>query len=231
MHVICLRPAADSPPPGSRRSQRIPSGTIAQPLPSWDGTKLTQNNNPKMNQTNTSDLKSGPTGAIQIERVAPEGETTVQFTVPIRGTTAPPADNAPCPAAPKRSLRVLCIDDDPQVLELLNECLTFFDHRVMIAAGGEEGIGLFRKAVRNNQPYEAVITDLAMPDVDGRQVARAIKEESPGTPIIMMTGWGVAADDETEAAPTVDMVLCKPPRIQELNELLFRIVTPPANQK
>ena len=39
----------------------------------------------------------------------------------------------------KRSLHILCIDDDPQVRDLLNDCLTHFEHRVMVASGGRAG--------------------------------------------------------------------------------------------
>ena len=90
----------------------------------------------------------------------------------------------------KRSLHILCIDDDAQVREFLNDCLTHFDHRVMVASGGKHGLELFRTATLKNQPYEVVITDLGMPDIDGQRVARTIKAESPNTPVIMMTGWG-----------------------------------------
>ena len=72
---------------------------------------------------------------------------------------------------------------------------------------------LFRAARLKNQPYEMVITDLGMPDVDGHQVARTIKAESPGTPVIMMTGWGTIMKEDGENAPEVDAVVGKPPRI------------------
>jgi DNA-binding NtrC family response regulator len=68
-----------------------------------------------------------------------------------------------------------------------------------------------------------VITDLGMPEMDGHHVARAIKAVSPHTPVIMLTGWGTMMQAEGETAPEVDAVLSKPPRIQELNALLYRI--------
>ena len=55
---------------------------------------------------------------------------------------------------------------------------THLGHRVMVAAGGKGG-GNVPTATRKNQPYEVVITDMGMPDIDGRQVARTIKAESP----------------------------------------------------
>ena len=127
---------------------------------------------------------------------------------------------------PKRSLHILCIDDDPQVRELLNDYLTHLDHRVMVASGGKDGLELFRTALLKNQPYEVVITDWSMPDIDGRDVARTIKTESPGTPIIMLTGWSTTVRGDAAIASTVDAVVSKPPRMQELNDLLLQMATP-----
>jgi DNA-binding response OmpR family regulator len=127
---------------------------------------------------------------------------------------------------PKRSLHILFIDDDPQVREFMAVCLAQFEHRVMAASGGKQGIDLFRAAMRDNQPYDVVITDLGMPEVDGRLVARTIRAESPRTPIIMMTGWGVIMKEEGETIPDVDVVVNKPPHMRELNELLLRMAQP-----
>jgi DNA-binding NtrC family response regulator len=130
----------------------------------------------------------------------------------------------------KRSLHILCIDDDAQIREFLNDCLTHFEHRVMVASGGKHGLELFRTATLKNQPYEVVITDLGMPDIDGHRVARAIKAESPNTPVIMMTGWGTVKKENGETAPAVDFVVSKPPHMGELNDLLLRIAAPEENR-
>ena len=53
----------------------------------------------------------------------------------------------------------------------------------MVASGGKQGMELFRTAVLKKQPYEVVITDLGMPDIDGHHVARTIKAESPTYPL------------------------------------------------
>jgi DNA-binding response OmpR family regulator len=84
---------------------------------------------------------------------------------------------------------------------------------------------LFRVATLENQPYEVVITDLGMPDIDGQQVARMIKATSPNTPVIMMTGWGAISDEEG-SDQEVDAVVGKPPRMQELNDLILRMTAP-----
>jgi DNA-binding response OmpR family regulator len=123
-------------------------------------------------------------------------------------------------------VHILCIDDDEQVRGFLNECFKHFNHRVMVASGGRHGLELFRTATLENQPYEVVITDLGMPDMDGQRVARTIKAESPNTPVIMMTGWGSFMEEDGGTALPVDAVVGKPPHIQELNDLILRITTP-----
>jgi CheY-like chemotaxis protein len=136
------------------------------------------------------------------------------------------ADGDMAQTKPNRSLHILCIDDDPHVLELLNDCLTHLGHRVMVASGGKEGLEMFRTTTLKNQPYDVVVTDMRMPDIDGRQVARTIKAESPNTPIIMLTGWGAIIRNDGDTTPGVDVVVSKPPHMQELNELLLRMATP-----
>jgi DNA-binding NtrC family response regulator len=96
----------------------------------------------------------------------------------------------------------------------------------MIASGGKQGMELFRAAMLKKQPYEVVITDLGMPDIDGHHVARMIKAESPNTPVIMMTGWDVTLRNDGETAPKVDAVIGKPPHMQELNDLILKVAKP-----
>jgi signal transduction histidine kinase/ActR/RegA family two-component response regulator len=170
-------------------------------------------------------------GTIDIESSAGRG-TCARLTFPIRDKLTDQDRVIRQPAAPQdvasevkqnRALRVLCIDDEPQIRQLLNDCLTNFNHRVTVASTGKRGTELFREAMKRNQPYEAVITDLGMPEVDGHQVARTIKTESPNTPVIMMTGWGTMMKEDGETVQQVDAVISKPPGIKELNELLLRV--------
>ena len=162
-------------------------------------------------------------GAIEIES-KPGFGTCVRLTFPIREKISQTAASLPAPHNDRvHSLRILCIDDELQIQELLKHCLTTLDHEVTIASCGKQGVEMFRAAKLRKQPYQTVITDLGMPDIDGHQVARTIKAESPGTPIIMMTGWGTMMKEDGEPAPEVDAVVGKPPRIHELNSLLLQL--------
>jgi len=121
-----------------------------------------------------------------------------------------------------RSLRILCIDDEPRLRQVMHDVLETDHHQVTIAKGGREGYDLFRSKLESTEPYEVVITDLCMPEFDGHHVARAIKAASPETPVIMLTGWGTMMKADGKTEPSVDAVLSKPPRVQELSDLLFR---------
>jgi signal transduction histidine kinase/ActR/RegA family two-component response regulator len=161
-------------------------------------------------------------GNIEIES-APGRGTSVRLTFPIREETSPAAALPASQVNQKRSLRILCIDDESQIQDLLKHCLTTLDHQVTTASGGKQGLEMFRSAIQKKKPYETVITDLGMPDIDGHQVARTIKAESPGTPVIMMTGWGTIMKEDGEVVSEVDAVVGKPPRIGELNNLLLKL--------
>jgi len=161
-------------------------------------------------------------GNIEIES-APGRGTCIRLTFPVRENTASAAAVPASPANRKRSLRILCIDDESQIQELLKNCLTTLEHEVATASSGKQGVEMFRAAMRKKQPYETVITDLGMPDIDGQQVARTIKAESPGTPVIMMTGWGSIMKDDGELVSGADAVVSKPPRIGELNNLILQL--------
>jgi CheY-like chemotaxis protein len=175
----------------------------------------------------------------RLQRINQAAEQVAHIVAHMREFYRPASDNNCQPAAesdpkpkldpdlpndgPCRPLRILCIDDEPQVGQVLQDVLELGHHRVTIAASGREGLELFRCNLHAGQPYEVVITDLAMPEIDGCHVARAIKAESPQTSVLMLTGWGAMMKTDGQTAPDVDAVLGKPPRMQELNNLLFQI--------
>ena len=110
-------------------------------------------------------------------------------------------------------------DDDPLLLKSLRDSLEVDGHDVTTPAGGQEGIETFEREA-GATPFNLVITDLGMPYVDGRQVAARIKQRSPGTPVIMLTGWGQRMLDEDDIPPNVDRLLSKPPKLRDLREAL-----------
>lgn len=162
-------------------------------------------------------------GSIDIES-SPGAGTCVQLSFPLRKQSARAAA-APvaAPTQLARSLHLLCVDDEPDIRNVLQDCLGGFHHQVTLASSGAEGLALFKAALHGNQPYQAVITDLGMPEMDGKQLAQSIKAESPTTPIIMMTGWGSMMKADGETTPWVDALIGKPVRLLELNNLLVKL--------
>lgn len=130
----------------------------------------------------------------------------------------------PAPAAPSpRALRVLVVDDDPTVRLSLTNMVEFDGHHVDSAGSGQIGLEAFERALAQGQGYDAVITDLGMPLMDGSEVARRVKQASPRVRVILLTGWGVGAATECEGAGQVDCILVKPPPLARLREALAQV--------
>jgi CheY-like chemotaxis protein len=161
-------------------------------------------------------------GNIEIDS-SPGRGTCIRLTFPLLEKPPQPVNHTSPRVTPGNSLRILCIDDEELMRQLLDDCLTHCNHQVVTAEDGMRGLELFRDAARGDRPFEVVITDLGMPKMDGTQLARIIKTEFPNTPIIMMTGWGAMIREDGETASEVDALVDKPPQMQELNDLLHRL--------
>jgi CheY-like chemotaxis protein len=120
-------------------------------------------------------------------------------------------------------LRILSVDDDPLLIKSLRDALEADGHAVVTANGGQAGIDAFREAEERDERFAVVITDLGMPYVDGRKVASAVKNDSPSTPVILLTGWGQRLVAEGDVPPHVDRVLNKPPKLKELRAALAEL--------
>jgi signal transduction histidine kinase/NO-binding membrane sensor protein with MHYT domain/ActR/RegA family two-component response regulator len=159
---------------------------------------------------------------VEIDSVVGCG-TTVRLSFPVPAT--PPSVSAvPAPAeAPTRRLRILIVDDDPLMLKSLCDTLELDGHVVVVANGGQAGIDSFKAARQPDETFDAVITDLGMPYVDGRAVAVAVKASAKTTPVILLTGWGQRLVADGDIPAHVDRVLSKPPRLRELRAALAQL--------
>jgi CheY-like chemotaxis protein len=127
-----------------------------------------------------------------------------------------------------RTLKILLIDDDPVLLKALESILVEDGHMPTVASGGASGIDLFQSTLQHGAPFDVVITDLAMPYVDGNMVAVAIKNQSPSTAIILLTGWEGDPTIEADVTAKVDRVLGKPIYVSKLREALKAVISPAA---
>ena len=163
-------------------------------------------------------------GDLEIES-EPGAGTTIRISFPSATPIETPALGASEGATPY-PMRLLLVDDDPLVLRSLRETLESDGHRVAAADGGQNGIDEFLAARTRGEPFAIVITDLGMPNVDGRKVAAAIKSAAPTTPVILLTGWGQRLKAENELPDHVDRVLGKPPKLTELRAALAELARP-----
>ena len=123
-------------------------------------------------------------------------------------------------------MRILLIDNDPLVLSTIRTVLELDGHDVVGSTSGQGGIDLFEAALISPKPFTIVITDLGMPEMDGRQVARAVKKRSQGTPVILLTGWGEQPENDRNPSSDFARILGKPPRIRDLRAALIDCTVP-----
>src|ERR1700680_3048521 len=83
------------------------------------------------------------------------------------------------------ALHVLVIDDDETARNLISEYMSLDGHKVDLADGPGAGLRKIRAG-----PYDLVITDRAMPEMSGDQLALRSKRAAPGAPVLMLTGLG-----------------------------------------
>lgn len=164
-------------------------------------------------------------GILEVESAWGVG-TTVRLEVPeCASRQAVPAEDSAVEVESsigqegQRTLRVLIVDDEPSVREMLAAYLASYGCASESATNGLEGLDRFR-----NGQYDLVVTDRAMPDMNGDLLAQAIKETCHTVPVIMLTGFGdmITALDEKPSA--VDLVLSKPIRRDDLRRALERVV-------
>ena len=115
-----------------------------------------------------------------------------------------------------RQARILVIDDEDSVRDVLSRMLKAKGHQVAVASDGEEGIERFR-----SEPFDLVFTDLGMPKLSGWEVGKTIKAINPKVPIAMITGWGVELDRQKLSESGIDLSIAKPFNFDQVINLVF----------
>jgi len=111
--------------------------------------------------------------------------------------------------------RVLVVDDEPAVRRALERALRLDSYDVALAQDGEEALDAIAR-----EPADAVILDVAMPRLDGLEVARRMRQAGDRTPILMLTARD-AIDDRVEGLDVgADDYLVKPFALRELQARL-----------
>ena len=126
-------------------------------------------------------------GMIEITSEIGRG-TTFSIRLPL-ATHETQIFEAPKEAGVSRALRILVADDQEVICELIAEYLRADGHAVEIACDGTDAFNKFNPA-----RFDMVVTDQSMPGMSGQQLAGEIHKSAPGTPIILLTGFGEMVD-------------------------------------
>ncbi len=132
-------------------------------------------------------------GAIDVESAEGHGTT---FTVYLPEAAA---QDAPRPAAPRHAPAggaetVLVAEDEPSIRRFASRVLTGRGYHVLLAASGEEALAL---AAAHDGRIDLLLSDVAMPGINGRELADALRAARPGIRVVYMSGYGeqALADD------------------------------------
>ena len=170
-------------------------------------------------------------GNIEVESQYGQG-TEFRITLPVAKVAQTPivkrelADETPEPKhvvavaqtgelTPKR---LLVVDDEDFVRDLLKEILEGENCEVELAQDGTEALALFRE-----REFDAVFTDVGMPGMSGWELAREIRQLNGHIPIAIITGWGEVVGSNEQRAAGVDWVLAKPFTADRIAELVREI--------
>jgi excisionase family DNA binding protein len=125
-----------------------------------------------------------------------------------RGTRAPHASPRPSPVATGGRPRVLVVDDEATIRDLLSKTLALAEYDVDIAPDGRTALDRLRMI-----PYDLLITDLKMPGVDGLTVIREARRLKADLPVIIITGYSNEASAIEAVNLGVSGYLTKPFRV------------------
>ncbi|MEM1127742.1 MAG: ATP-binding protein [Bacteroidota bacterium] len=152
-------------------------------------------------------------GAITVESIPGHG-TTFHLIFPTT-TVQHEADPQGEADLDRRPAHLLVVDDEDKVRSVLTKLLHLKGYDVTPAASGPEA-----QALAAQQSFDLVITDHAMPEMEGRVLARYLRSTYPSLPIVLLTGdTDVGTKDDT-----LDLVLAKPFKIDDLDDALQQLL-------
>ncbi len=102
--------------------------------------------------------------------------------------------------------------------EVVSQYLIQDRHAVKLATNGRETLSKFQSG-----SSDVVVTDMAMPEMSGDQLAAAIKRASPDTPVILLSGFGDMLQAVGARPEAVDLVVSKPVKLATLREALATV--------
>jgi len=114
-------------------------------------------------------------------------------------------------------MKILCIDDEPEIRDLLGQFLELLGHSVVTANNGQEGWALFSAAPEN---FDVLITDERMPNMSGLDLVKRIRGQGFSLPVIIASGNLEGEVDESAKDLQVTAIISKPFSLAKLSEIL-----------
>lgn len=123
-------------------------------------------------------------------------------------------------------LKVLIVDDNPEIRESLKEILEFFGFSVDTAENGDEALEKFKASLETGSVYHLILTDFTMPGrLSGPELAVAIKELKGDTKIIGASGYIQSPEDYAKYQAYFEALLPKPFNLSTLKDTLLKVLT------
>ena len=162
-------------------------------------------------------------GSIEVDSEPGRG-TTFKISLPKVSPAAITADepNAPGASIPASDdkVRVLVVDDETHVREVLIEALEAEGCEVISAQSGEIALALYEQY---EGKMDAVFTDIGMPEMSGWELVTEIRERSKTIPIAIISGWADAISVQTRNTVKADWVVAKPFDINKISSIAQEI--------
>ena len=159
-------------------------------------------------------------GAIEVTTKAGEG-TTFEIWLPVTGETGVSAVEAAHQLPRGRGETVMIVDDEPALVALAEEMLAELGYDPVGFSSSSAALRAFRAAP---QRFDLLLTDEAMPDLIGTELARELRRVAPAVPIVLMSGYGGTQLAQQAAAIGIDEMLRKPLQRRDLAESLARVL-------
>lgn len=153
-------------------------------------------------------------GGIEVQSHPGRGTCFRIFLPAVRGEQpTPPAEEQTPVHRPLGGRRILFVDDEPSIRDMVAQLLQHEGYGVDTAASGEEAMNLLRQ---QSQRYHLLITDLTMPGMNGILLAQEVYRIKPSLPVILCSGFGAEVSEQIEHIPNIVGYVQKPYRRQQL---------------
>jgi len=154
-------------------------------------------------------------GQIAVDS-APGRGTTFRLVLPAGGGAAgaisPPI--APAVAAPPR-LRILAVDDEPELRDMVALMLGNDGHAVRTVASGDEALAALEAG-----EFDLVLSDVGMSGMNGWELVERVRRRWPSLRLVLATGWGAEIDPARARQQGIEAVIAKPFRFNDLRRVL-----------